>query len=159
MRKQDTVFVRNHGAKPFRDRYDGEDIVIGVGAAVEMEVEAAKLIFGFGEKDKRRAIQRLGWAPTQDDMQGALARLREFSFHTGTSAPDDDLAPARLSAPASDVEAAGAAGEGVIVAPSDEPAAAGQEQQEQHTAAPKSAAAPNAISKLARVAQTASAAG
>lgn len=110
MKKAESVFVRNNGAEPFVDRFDGEDFTIEPGSAIEMEADCAKLIFGFGEADKSRAIKRLGWAPTHSDMKCAVAKLNAFSFHMEQ--------PSDSSAPVSDAEAAGK--------PSGRPAATGQ---------------------------------
>src|ERR1700752_1873572 len=85
MRKEESVYVTNNGEQPFRDRYDGEDFVIHPGETLDMPAPCARLVFGFGEKDKGRAIRRLGWAKTASDMNDALARLRTFSF--GMSPP------------------------------------------------------------------------
>lgn len=81
MKKVDSVFVRNNGSLPFSDRYDGEDFTIEPGQALEMEATCAKLVFGFGEEDKTRAIRRLGWAASTAELPLALERLYSFSFH------------------------------------------------------------------------------
>lgn len=109
MRKALTVFVRNNGDTPFNDRYDGEDFIIEPGRAVEMEADCAKLVFGFGEKDKSRAIRRLGWAPTSADVAGAMKLLYTFSFYSTKEELDAAIGAekASLTAPASGVNAAG----------------------------------------------------
>jgi len=161
MRKAQTVFVRNNGGDPFSDRYDGEDFTIEPGKAVEMEADCAKLVFGFGEEDKSRAIQRLGWAPTSADMKTALARLNAFSFHL--SDPSDEpvtVQSASSSAPAGD---AGGAGESVaeIPAPNDRsPAPIGAHgRKESDEVVVRQDATPrksvNALANIARVATNA----
>lgn len=75
------IVVRNNSGETFRDRFDGEDFEIKPGAYIDMPPEAAKLVFGVGEDDHRRVIQRLGWARTENDMVTALERLGKFSFH------------------------------------------------------------------------------
>lgn len=106
MKRPDTIFVRNNGTEPFADRYDGEDFSVGPGDAVEIEADCAKLVFGFGEKDKTRAVKRLGWAPTQAEMPRALALLNSFSFHMEQPEDGEDGILACSSAPASDTEPA-----------------------------------------------------
>lgn len=129
MRKVLSVYVRNNGDAPFSDRYDGEDFTIAPGQVLEMEADCARLVFGVGEQDKTRAIRRLGWAPTANDMKDALARLFSFSFFStpeeaaaNTSQPQPERGEdqrARPSAPAGGRTAAGGA--------SGPPAAVGQE--------------------------------
>lgn len=81
MKRPQFVYVVNNGKTPFKDRFDGEDIVFPPGEAVDITIPAATLIFGFGEESKDRAIRRLGWAPTSNDMPAALERLGSFQFH------------------------------------------------------------------------------
>jgi hypothetical protein len=90
MKRPQTVFVVNNSGQDFRDQFDGEAFLFPADAkqAVEIPVEAATLIFGFGEESKLRCLQRLGWAPTSKDTQGAIERLGKFSFHL--EAPNDD---------------------------------------------------------------------
>lgn len=75
------IIVRNNSGQTFKDRFDGEDFEIKPGSYIDMPPEAAKLVFGVGEDDRRRVIQRLGWAGTENDMVAALERLNKFSFH------------------------------------------------------------------------------
>jgi hypothetical protein len=75
------IVVRNNSDQTFTDKFDGEPFEIKPGHYIDMPPEAAKLCFGVGEEDRRRVIQRLGWARTENDMQSALERLNKFSFH------------------------------------------------------------------------------
>jgi hypothetical protein len=98
MKKLQTVFVRNNGTIPFKDRYDGEEFEIEPGEYTEMLIECAQLCMGFGDEDKTRCIRRLGWAFTQNGMAEALQRLETFSFHmerpkNGASKPGLSSAP------------------------------------------------------------------
>ena len=81
MKKAQTVWVKNNGAEPFSDRYDGEDFTIAPGEAVEMLAECATLCLGFGEEDKARVLRRRGWAFTVEAQKQGEKRLDEFSFH------------------------------------------------------------------------------
>jgi transcription initiation factor TFIIIB Brf1 subunit/transcription initiation factor TFIIB len=75
------VYVRNVTEDTLRSRYDGEDFEFAPGVYVQCPIDAARLIFGFGEEDKSRAIQRLGWVSTMNDMPRAIQRLMGFQFH------------------------------------------------------------------------------
>lgn len=100
MKKTDSIWVRNNSDQTFTNRYDGEDISIKPGAALEIEVSAATLIFGFGEDDKTRCLRRLGWAFSHDKMAEANERLGKFSFHMNQSqALALPSAPGHSSAP------------------------------------------------------------
>lgn len=93
------IFVRNNSPESFKDRFDGEDFTILPGEYIEMPPEAAKLCFGWGEEDKSRAIRRLGWAETVNDLPEAARRLGLFSFHSSEEeAQRTGQAPARLEA-------------------------------------------------------------
>lgn len=106
MRKAESIFVRNNGEEPFSDRFDGEDFTIEPGHAIEMTIECAKLVFGFGEDDKARAIRRLGYAPTSAEMPAALKRLYAFSFHMDQA----EAEKGRSSAPATNRNVAESSG-------------------------------------------------
>ena len=105
MKRPQFVYVVNNGKTPFKDRFDGEDIVFPPGEAVDITIPAATLIFGFGEESKDRAIRRLGWAPTSNDMPAALERLGSFQFHMEPPglqpAPQGDEAPSAPALPVS----------------------------------------------------------
>lgn len=95
----------NNSGKDFADQFDGEKFDFPAqkeGAApiaTEIPVEAAALIFGLGEEDKKRCIQRLGWAATTNDMTKALERIGQFTFtleqpkgHATAPVVDEDAA-------------------------------------------------------------------
>lgn len=66
--------------KKFTGRFHGVDYVWKHSDTVNMPVEAAAHIFGFGEEDKTRALHRAGFLTTLDDMDNAMAKLGQFSF-------------------------------------------------------------------------------
>lgn len=116
MKRQQTVWVVNHGTEKFVDKYDGESFEIAPGEAVEMLVECAELCLGFGQEDKTRALRRKGWAFTNIGMQEATAKLQSFSFHMSEKEalehePNKAPAPAG-SAVHSSAPVVGAAAEG-----------------------------------------------
>ena len=92
MKRPDTVWVKNNGPLAHTDRYDGEDFTIEPGQTAEMYADCARLCFGFGEDDKTRAIRRLGWGNTRNDLAEALKRLNAFSFHLSAPVGSGDTA-------------------------------------------------------------------
>jgi hypothetical protein len=87
MRKPVWVWVINASDQEFRDRFDGEEYVFPPGEAIEMPGDGAKLIFGWGEDNKARALQRLGWVSNNLDLPNGLARLNKFSFYLNDPRP------------------------------------------------------------------------
>ena len=81
MKKTLWVWVVNGTDQEVTDRYDGEQYVFATGRPIEIPDNAAKLIFGWGEDSKYRALQRLGLARTNLDLEAGLARLAKFTFH------------------------------------------------------------------------------
>lgn len=98
------IYVLNRGQHELRDRFDGEDYVFPPNTAVQIPSDAAKLIFGFGEEDKIRAIQRLGWARTTNDLELARQRLGEFQFHVEPPPNVHQTAPVVVTDPKPDSE-------------------------------------------------------
>src|SRR5437899_12086960 len=101
MKRQQTVWVVNHGTEKFVDKYDGENFEVLPGEAVEMLVECAELCLGFGQEDKTRALRRKGWAFTNIGMKEATAKLQAFSFHMTEKEAlehDPNKAPAKPAA-------------------------------------------------------------
>lgn len=65
-------------------RYDGEDFEFLPGASVRLPILAAIHIFGFGQQDKTRALNNLGWLRQSEDREKAMAKLNRITF---TEAP------------------------------------------------------------------------
>lgn len=63
-----------------RGRYAGEDYVWKPGASLDIGIEAAKHIFGFGETDKTWALNGLGWMRSSDMYEAAMEKLANISF-------------------------------------------------------------------------------
>lgn len=103
MKHPKTVYILNKTNEEFRDRFDGEDYVFPPNEYVQVPIEAAKLIFGFGEEDKLRAIRRLGWAVTTTELEKAKARLKGFQFHLEPPHYGHQPAPVGASNPPSGV--------------------------------------------------------
>ncbi len=109
MKRELWLWVVNRGHEVFRDRFDGEDYIFEPGEPLEIPAAAAKLIFGWGEENKGRCLQRLGWARTNLDLEAGLKRLNQFTFHTerpplapvgGKAAAGTDEEPAAVGSPA-----------------------------------------------------------
>lgn len=71
--------VTNRTGERFTARFHGEDFEFGEDP-VDLSVEAAAHIFGFGAEDKTRALHRLGWLTATQQMPAALAKLRKIEF-------------------------------------------------------------------------------
>ena len=72
--------VTSNFDKKFKGKFHGVAYEWKPGATVNMPVEAAAHIFGFGEEDKTRALHRAGFLSTVDDMDAAMEKLGKFSF-------------------------------------------------------------------------------
>lgn len=68
------------GKKLIRGRFNGKDYVFPYGKPVDVPIVAAMHIFGFGMDDKSQALARLGWARTSDEVENAMARMKEITF-------------------------------------------------------------------------------
>lgn len=74
------IGVKNDDNKRLVARYDGEDITFEPGVVTAVSEQAARHIFGYCEKDKTRALLRLGWLPNGANMEAAIERLTHFKF-------------------------------------------------------------------------------
>ena len=72
--------VTNHTRDVITGRYDGVDYKWRPGQSQVISGPAANHIFGFGEDDKSRAMNRLGWAPRSDMIDSALDKLGQIQF-------------------------------------------------------------------------------
>jgi hypothetical protein len=74
-----SVFVTNRGMKHI-SRYCGQNYVFNTNEEVEIPLEAAKHIFGYGDDNKEPYFVRLGWMKISTDFDKAVSRLSEFTF-------------------------------------------------------------------------------
>lgn len=78
--------IENGSPTRIKARYDGRDYVFepsapGASAVVTpLSEEAARHIFGYGEKDKTKALLRLGWLPNGMQLEMALEKLDAVQF-------------------------------------------------------------------------------
>jgi hypothetical protein len=86
MRHQQTLWVTNTNGEDYEDRFDGEDFYFpaprnGVSEPVEIPVEGACLMFGYGEDNKTSTLMRAGKAATANDLKSGLVWLANFAFN------------------------------------------------------------------------------
>ncbi len=76
------IGVKNLSGHKLTGRFNGQDFVFEADEKVTTPVseDAARHIFGYGERDKSRALLRLGWIANGAGMEEALARLGKFQF-------------------------------------------------------------------------------
>lgn len=76
------IGVRNLSGQKLVARYDGRDYTFPAEEKVTtpLSEDAARHIFGYGERDKTRALLRLGWVPNGSAMDQAVERLGKFQF-------------------------------------------------------------------------------
>lgn len=74
------VSVTNTDKEPLVDYFDGEEFAFLPGKKLTIPSNVARHIFGYGEKDKKDKVIRLGWTETAKDFPAALARLSKFKF-------------------------------------------------------------------------------
>lgn len=61
-------------------RFDGEDYQFLPNTPVDIHLDVAAHIFGFGKPDKSQALARLGWATSSDAIPKAMERLSKIRF-------------------------------------------------------------------------------
>ncbi len=72
--------VTNGLTEKVKGRYDGVDYLWKPGEVRDIPLEAAQHIFGFGQDDKSRAMNRLGWMPSSAQADEAYEKLASISF-------------------------------------------------------------------------------
>jgi hypothetical protein len=75
-----TIYVTNGGKEPLTSMFNSVKYTFAPGETVELPEPAARLIFGFGEKDKEPSLVRLGWMQTSKDFISAMERLMQFDL-------------------------------------------------------------------------------
>ncbi len=91
MRHQQTLWITNMNGEDHADRFDGEDYYFPRGEPVEVPVEGASLMFGYGEENKTSTLMRAGKAPTANDLKSGLVWLANFAFNNAK--PTEQGAP------------------------------------------------------------------
>jgi hypothetical protein len=72
--------VKSNFPKNFKGKFHGIEYAWKLGDTINMPVEAAEHIFGFGLEDKTRALHRAGFVNTMEDIEAGMAKLALFSF-------------------------------------------------------------------------------
>lgn len=109
------VRVTNKTGIKFVGMYDGQEYVFSVGVPIDIHINSAKHIFGFGEKDKRACFLRWGWMDGNRSYDDAMNYLNAFTFEE-VQAPIVNISSAKsrnkISKPTPLVNAGVEAGEG-----------------------------------------------
>lgn len=72
------VWVTNTSDEFFADMWDGKQYNFLPNKAIEVDVEVAQNIFGYGVQDRTPILVRLGWTKVTSDIPKALERLEKF---------------------------------------------------------------------------------
>lgn len=88
-----TIFVTNNSDKKLQDGYVGVKYEFAPGDTVEIPVEAARHIFGYGIEDKQSNLVRLGWMKTQEDRDAGLERLALWDLSDQAPVKNQSLSP------------------------------------------------------------------
>lgn len=72
------VWVTNTSDEFFADMWDGKQYNFPPNKAIEVDVEVAQNIFGYGVQDRTPILVRLGWTKVTSDIPKALERLEKF---------------------------------------------------------------------------------
>jgi hypothetical protein len=107
--RNDIIFVVNNNDFTHQDRFDGIDYFFPSKEKVQLPVEAAEHMFGFGKPDKTETLVRMGWATwfnpttkrTEEDPEG-VKKLAKFVFTQAVMVEAQVDSPADLSGGASD---------------------------------------------------------
>jgi len=75
-----TIYVTNGGKEPLTSMFNSVKYTFAPGETVELPEPAARLIFGYGEKDKEPSLVRLGWIQTSKDFIPAIESLMQFEL-------------------------------------------------------------------------------
>jgi hypothetical protein len=89
-----TVYVTNNWDKPIVDEYAYKAYTFPVNESVEVPVEIARHIFGYGSENKEPFLARLGFAKTKNDIPSGLEILAKFSITESKPVQDRSLSPA-----------------------------------------------------------------
>ena len=85
------VFVTNNSGQPLVVEFNYKDITFPVGESVEIPVNAAKHIFGFGAENKEPYLARLGFIRLHSDIEQGLEKLAKFEITSELPQQDRSL--------------------------------------------------------------------
>ena len=88
-----TIFVTNNSDKKLTDGYAGVFYEFKKGETVEIPLDVARHVFGYGEDDKEPYLARLGWVISRNDLEKGLEILSQWEFSTEAPKKNQSLSP------------------------------------------------------------------
>ena len=85
------VFVTNNSGQPLVVEFSYKEITFPAGESVEIPVNAAKHIFGFGAENKEPYLARLGFIRLHSDIEQGLEKLAKFEITSELPQQDRSL--------------------------------------------------------------------
>lgn len=101
------VFVTNTTHKAFEDGFSGVRYRFAPGHKVEIPVEVARHIFGYGDPDKEPYLVRLGWIETKNDLPEGILKLAQFEIAEHDPGTRRSLSPVAEQVPPASRRAGG----------------------------------------------------
>ena len=87
------IFVTNNSDKVWKDGYAGKFYIFGKGETVEIPIEVATHVFGYGDDNKEPYLARLGWITTANDLDKGLELLSKWELSTEPPKKNQSLSP------------------------------------------------------------------
>jgi hypothetical protein len=92
----ETVFVTNRSETALTDGYGGIFYEFLRGKPVEIPIDVAKHVFGYGMENKEPCLARLGWIRFHSDLNSGIERLNKFEI-TSQPAQQNRSLPSAIS--------------------------------------------------------------
>ena len=88
-----SIFVTNNSDKKLKDGYAGVFYNFPKGETVEIPINVARHIFGYGDENKEPYLARLGWIITANDLETGLAILAQWDFSSEAPKKNQSISP------------------------------------------------------------------
>ena len=88
-----SIFVTNLTEKKLIDGFAGVKYTFKPGEPLEVPIEVAKHVFGYGDENKEPYLARLGWIRTTNDLEDGLAILEKWVFSDRPPEKNHSLSP------------------------------------------------------------------
>jgi len=88
-----TVYVTNKNFKPLVVDYRGKDVSFPTNETVEIPIEAARHILGYGDNNKEPYLASLGLCLTSNEIPDGLKKLANFVIVEEAPQQDHFLSP------------------------------------------------------------------
>ena len=88
-----TVYVTNKNFKPLVVDYRGKDVSFPTNETVEIPLEAARHILGYGDNNKEPYLASLGLCLTSNEIPDGLKKLANFVIVEEAPQQDHSLSP------------------------------------------------------------------